>query len=138
MTVDHMTDDEFIAAFEECRLGNDAFHHADHVRMAYLYLGRYPAVEALQRFCTGLRNFAASKGKPELYHETITWAFLFLIRERMIRAANTQTWTEFAASNEDLLNWKDNVLKKYYREETLSSALARSVFVFPDKITDEA
>ena len=28
---------------------------------------------------------------------------------------------------------KDNVLKKYYRQETLSSELARSTFLFPDK-----
>jgi hypothetical protein len=31
------------------------------------------------------------------------------------------------------LNWKDNVLKEYYRDETLSSDLARNTFLFPDK-----
>jgi len=128
-----VTDDEFIATFEDCSLPNEAFHHADHVRMAFLYLSRYPALEALQRFSNSLARFAATKGKPGLYHETITWAFLFLIRERMVRAGGQQTWIQFSANNEDLLNWKENVLKKYYRDETLASDLARSTFLFPDK-----
>jgi hypothetical protein len=127
-----MGDDEFVASFENCTLANETFHHADHVRMAYLYLCRYPAVEALQRFSTALVRFATAHGKPQLYHETITWAFLFLIRERMARTGSRQSWDEFAASNADLLNWKENVLKKYYRAETLSSGLARSTFLFPD------
>jgi hypothetical protein len=128
-----MTDDEFIASFENCSLSNASFHHVDHVKMAFLYLCRYPALEALQRFSASLTRFAAAYGKPALYNETVTWAFLLLIRERMARAGGQQTWTEFAASNQDLLSWKDNVLKRYYRDETLSSDLARTTFLLPDK-----
>jgi hypothetical protein len=131
-----MTDDEFIASFEDCSLAG--FHHADHVRMAFLYLCRYPALEALQRFSTSLVRFATSTGKPELYNETITWAFLLLIRERMARAGNRQTWSEFAAANRDLLSWKDNILKKYYRDETLTSGLAKNTFLFPDKTISQS
>src|SRR5260370_15975191 len=128
-----MTDDEFIASFENSTLDNASFRHIDHIRMAFLYLSRYPALEALQRFSTALIRLANSIGKPQLYHETITWAFLLLIRERLVRAGGRQTWREFAAANNDLLDWKDNILKTYYRGETLSSDLARSTFVFPDK-----
>jgi hypothetical protein len=128
-----VTDDEFIASFEDCRLAAECFHHADHVKIAFLYLCRYPALEALQRFSTSLAKLAAANGKPGLYHETITWAFVLLIRDRMARAGAPQTWSQFAASNPDLLNWKDNILKKYYRSETLSSDLARANFLFPDR-----
>jgi hypothetical protein len=127
-----MNDDDFIASFENSTLDNTAFHHSDHVRMAFLYLSRYPVLEALQRFTASLAKFAAAKGKPELYHETITWAFLLLIRERMARSPGPQTWQQFATGNPDLLTWKDNILKKYYRDETLSSDLAKRVFLFPD------
>jgi hypothetical protein len=126
-----MTDDEFLSRFEACTL--DPFHHRDHVRVAFLYLRRYPAPEAIARFSTALRNFAASKGKPTLYHETVTWAYLFLIRERMFKS-QTRTWDEFAATNGDLLSWKENILKRYYRDETLASDDAKSVFLFPDKL----
>ncbi len=128
-----MTDDEFIARFEDASLPNEPFHHADHVRMAFLYLRRYPPTIALQRFSESLVQFAAAKGKPGLYHETITWAFLLLIRERMARTTTYQTWNDFAAANPDLLNWNENILKKYYRDETLASDLARSTFILPDK-----
>lgn len=127
-----MTDDEFIANFENCNLANASFHHCDHVKVAFLYLCRYPALEALQRFSASLARFAAANGKPGLYNETITWAFMLLIRERMARAGRQQTWIEFAASNADLLNWKD-ALRRYYRDETLSSNLAKTTFLFPDK-----
>ena len=85
-----------------------------------------------------LARFAAAHGKPNLYHETITWAFLLLIRERMARTECQETWPEFAASNGDLLSWEDNVLKKYYRTETLGSELARTTFLFPDRAIPES
>lgn len=129
-----MTDDEWIEHFESCTLPNDSFHHADHVKMAFLYLQRYPPLEALGRFSSTLARFATASGKPNLYNETITWAFLLLIRERLARANYTQTWVQFAANNKDLLRWDDNILKKYYHPETLTSALAKSTFIFPDKL----
>lgn len=128
------SDDELIASFESGALANEGFHHADHVHMGFLYLCRYPVLEAINRFSVALARFAAANGKPQLYNETVTWAFLLLIRERMARAEREQTWEEFANRNPDLLTWKDNVLKKYYRSETLSSELAKKVFLFPDKI----
>lgn len=131
-----MTDEEFIAKFEDCSLGKESFHHADHVRVAFLYLSRYPALEALQRFSTSLVRFATTHGKPGLYHETISWAFMLLIRERIARAGHPQTWSEFATCNGDLLSWRENILKKYYRDETLHSDLARSTFLFPDKTSN--
>jgi hypothetical protein len=130
-----VSDDEFLARFESCTLAGESFHHADHVRMAFLYLCRYPALEAIQRLSASLARFAAANGKPERYNETITWALLLLIRERMVRAGGQPDWAEFAAGNADLLSWKNNILGKYYCEETLSSNLAKTCFLFPDKVT---
>jgi hypothetical protein len=129
-----MTEYEWMDAFERCTLPNDSFHHAEHLKMAFLYLQKYTPLEALGRFSSALARFAAAHGKPNLYNETITWAYLLLIRERIARANAPQTWAKFSASNPDLLRWNDNVLKKYYRPETLTSELAKSVFLFPDKL----
>lgn len=128
-----MLDDDFIAEFEAAALPADAFHHCDHVRAAFLYVSRYPVLEAIDRFSSSLRNFAAANGKPDRYNETVTWAFLLLIRERIARAGVPQTWAQFAEANPDLLTWRENILKKYYREETLSSDLAKGTFLFPDR-----
>ena len=128
-----MTDEEFFLQFENATLPVECFHHADHVKMAFLYLCRFPVVDALRRFSDSLGRFAAAHHKPHLYNETITWAYLLIIRERLARAERPQTWAEFAAANSDLLDWKDSILKKYYREDTLRSDVAKRTFVLPDK-----
>ena len=127
-----MTNKEIIRRFEADAVPEDSFHHADHVRLAFAYLSQYPPLAALDKFCTALQRFAALRGKPDRYHETITYAYFFLIRERMARspAAN---WADFARANCDLLAWKNGILTRYYQEATLQSELARTVFIFPDK-----
>lgn len=135
MTAAALDDREFVEAFERGALSAGAFHHRDHVRLAWIYLRRLPPAAALVRFSDGLRRFAASAGKAGLYHETITWAYLLLIRERMERGGRGQSWSEFAAGNADLLTWKPSILDRYYREETLASDLARNVFVLPDRVS---
>jgi hypothetical protein len=111
----------------------ESFHHHEHVRVAWLYLQRYSVLAALDRFSTGLKRFAAAHGQAGLYHETITWAYVFLINERMQRDGGEHRWDEFVAQNGDVLNWRPNILTEYYDEQTLQSEVARKVFVMPDK-----
>src|SRR5215469_15135302 len=126
-----MTNQELIERFESDTL-RVQFHHAEHVRLAYAFLSECPVVEALDRFVGALKRYAMARGKPERYHETITLAYFFLIRERMERTP-ALAWKEFARQNADLLNWKPGILDRYYREATLQSDLARRVFLFPDQ-----
>jgi hypothetical protein len=127
-----MCDDEFIASFEACTLPPERFRHADHVHLAWLYLRRSPVLAALARFRRALRRFAASQGKPERYHETITSAYFLLIHERVHRTGQHKDWPSFALANPDLLDWNDRILHAYYDPATLDSEFARRVFVFPE------
>lgn len=122
-----MNDRQFIDAFESCTLAD--FHHADHVRLAFLYLCEEPLLAAIERFTASLRRFAEHNGVPQLYHETITWAYLLLIHERRIAG---ETFDAFRARNPELFTWKPSVLDRYYTAETLWSERARQTFVFPD------
>jgi hypothetical protein len=135
---DLTTDTEVIAQLENAAISPDSFHHADHVRLAFAYLRQYTILEALEKFPAALRQFAKRHGRPNLYHQTITWAYLFLIHERIARADRPQTWDEFAQANRDLLTWKNGILQKYYADETLQSDLAKRVFIFPDKLSTPA
>ena len=128
-----LDDAAFLRCFEDGSLPASSFHHRDHVRVAWLYLKAEPPLSALARFAEGLRRFAAAHGQARLYHETTTWAYLLLIRERMERAGAGATWEEFAERNPDLLSWKPSILDRYYRPETLGSEVARRVFVMPDR-----
>jgi len=127
-----MNNEDIIRHFESGDVPAESFHHADHVRLAFAYLSLYAPLAALEKFATALKFYAASLGKSQLYHETITHAYFFLIRERMVRE-DASDWDEFAASNPDLLVWEGGVLGRYYRESTLQSELARRVFLFPDR-----
>jgi len=128
-----MTNEQIIHCFETNAIPVHSFHHADHVRLAFAYLAIYPPLHALENFSAALKRFATARGKSQLYHETITHAYFFLIRERMARCS-TANWDEFADQNPDLLIWKNGILTRYYHESTLQSDLARTVFVFPDKV----
>src|ERR1700722_5429652 len=127
-----MTNNDLILRFESDALADDSFHHADHVRLAFAYLCEYPVLQALERFATALKRFAEARGRSQLYNETVTCAYFFLIRERMARGGGAD-WEEFARQNSDLLIWKGGILSRYYHEATLKSDLARTVFLLPDK-----
>jgi hypothetical protein len=126
-----LTDDEFVRDFESCALPNSAFHHRDHVRLAWIYFRRHPVLEVLARYTEGLQRFAAFNGHPGLYHETITWAYLFLIHERMADAPGDETFEAFEARNPDILAWNPSILDRYYAPEILQSERARRLFVMP-------
>ena len=132
---DHMSDEEFINQFETCTFPVASFHHREHVRVVWLYLQSYSVLETLARFSEKLKRFAAANGKANLYHETITWSYVFLINERMERNGKGSGWDNFAESNAELLDWKPSILESYYSEQTLSSELARKTFVFPEKFS---
>ena len=60
-------DAELVAAFETGRVaaGRDDFHHADHVHVAWTYLGRLPLLSAAETFVTNLKRFAAAGSCPK-------------------------------------------------------------------------
>jgi hypothetical protein len=131
-----MDDEALVRSFERGEVPEGGFHHAQHVRVAWYYLRHQPLPEALERFQARLRAFALAQGKPNLYHETITTAFVLLINERLDNGARDENWDAFAARNEDLLSWKPSILQRYYRDETLWSDRARRTFVMPDRLGD--
>ena len=128
-----MSGEQLLRAFEECNVPADSFRHREHVEVAWLYLSRHSLLVALTRFVDGIKRLAASYGALDKYHETITWAYIFLVHERMHWTGRRQTWSEFEASNPDLFAWPSPILAKYYCEETLSSDLAKKVFLLPDQ-----
>jgi hypothetical protein len=127
-----MTDEDFAEAFERCEIAGDDFHHRDHVRLAWIYLRQMPMIDALKRFTESLKRFAAHNGVPNLYHETITWAYLLLIHERMERSP-VDDFAAFEERNADLFTWKPSILNRYYDQETLDSPLAKRTFLMPTR-----
>lgn len=126
-----MTDAELMARLEDGTLPESEFRHAAHVRAAYVYLRESGFAGAVTRMEATIRSYAAAHGKADLYHETITIAFLALINERLRLSGDGGGWAGFAAAHPDLLDRA--CLTRYYRPETLATPRARQVFVLDER-----
>lgn len=124
---------QLVRDLEACEIPAGAFHHEQHLRVAWTLLEEDGLLVALGRFPRVLRRFAEYHGAYTLYHETITWAFLFLIQECRHRLPADHGWEEFARANPELLQDHKGTLVRYYSKERLGSDLARSVFLMPDR-----
>ena len=112
--------------------GPGEFPHRSHLRVARLYLSQLPLGEAIERFGADLRRFAHAKGADTKYHQTITVAFLLLMRARLAGAPAGEGFDAFLARNPDLAS--SGCLKAFYSEAALASELARRDFLFPDRL----
>jgi hypothetical protein len=117
-----------LAVFEAGRINPARFPHREHVRVSYELLERHPFPEVLLHLSRGLRRLAAKAGRPEVYHETITAAFLALIAERRLRGDHAD-WEDFAARNPDL--FRKELLAEIYEPAVLQSSVARQTFILP-------
>ena len=125
-----LDDDEFVAAVEGCRYAN-AFRHADHLRLAWIYVGRYGAREAEERIVATIRRFAISHGHETMYHDTQTRAWLRLVATAHHLTPTMAAFDEFLTKHGWLLD--RNVLSAFYSRSHLSSEVARRRWVDPDQ-----
>ena len=105
-----------------------SFHHADHVRVAFELLQRRPFLRAAQIYVRQVQRLAERAGNAQVYHETVTIAFLSAINERM-SAHPGGTFESFARENPELM--EKSALSRWYSKEQLASPLARQTFVLP-------
>ena len=120
-----------IDAFERGDIDATCFGHEAHVYAGWLYVNRFPAPVAVERFTAALRRLTATLGAADKYHATITRFYLLLIAERMDESG---CWQHFRKQNPDLFDRDDNVLYRYYSRERLGCDTARQHFVLPDRI----
>jgi len=119
-----MTDVELTRALERSEIANENFHHISHLHVAWVYLAESSSMQqAANKMRDTLRRFAATAGKPEKYHETIT---LFWIE--LLSSAYTATR---GGRLEDIVRANPHLLEKnfpfaYYSAERLFSDEARS------------
>ena len=73
-------DVELTRALERCEVPNAGFHHASHLRVAWVYLNEAPTVDqALARMAATLRRFAVSVGHAQKYSDQVTAFWMYQI-----------------------------------------------------------
>jgi hypothetical protein len=129
-----VTDDEFLNTFEACRWPMERWHHREHIKLAYLYLRRYPLDEAAARVSAGIRAHNAAHNVPEGltsgYHETMTRAWLRLVHVTMCEYGPEESADAFYERHPELSQKK--TLRLFYSRERFMSAEAKAGFVEPD------
>jgi pyridoxamine 5'-phosphate oxidase len=123
-----LSDDELVAGFEAASITD--FHHAEHVRLTFVYLERFGRDEALIRLSRGIQRLADAAGHPEKFHVTLTRAWFELIE--LARAATPAATTpgSLVAAFPALLDSK--ALARCYSRERLESEQARTQWLPPD------
>lgn len=124
-----MSCSELTRSFEAHDLDAAAFHHVDHVQVAFELLGKYDFIDATAIYARGIKTIAAKAGAPDKFSATITYAFMSLIAERMARSKG-ESFEAFLAKNPDILS--GNVLAKWYAPDRLHSDIARKIFLMPE------
>ena len=131
-----VSDDDlaFLASFESCAIAPSAFHHREHVRLAYIYLCDGDVIEAHRRLRASLLAFLAHNGVDAAkYHETITRAWILAVdhfMERAEPASPSVSFDGFIAGNPRLLD--TGIMLTHYTKARLFSDDARAAFVEPD------
>ena len=124
-----MEDHEFIQRFTSGRLPPPGFTHEAHLRAACLLLNDRPVLEACIAMRNGLQALARAAGKPQLYHETITVAFMAIVQARLGPAGSD--WRQLVAHNADLFD--RDLLLAHYSPALLASEAARRAYTLPDR-----
>lgn len=129
-----LTDAELLAQFERCTLTAERWHHAEHIRIGYLYLRRHPFEAALERMRVGLKALNTAQAVPESldrgYHETVTRGWLQLVQVILSEYGPAGTSGEFLELHPELSQRKS--LRLFYSRDRIMSWEAKAGFVEPD------
>lgn len=125
-----MLTDPLVQAFESATIDPAAFHHREHLYVAWCYLRALPLEEALARYVSHLRRLAIALGTPAKFHATMTWAYMVLLHEAMDRSPGS-SFDDLLADNRTLLDRDKGALYAHYDRAQLDSEEARRRFVLP-------
>jgi hypothetical protein len=130
---DALNDDAFQAAFHAGHVSKDVFGHREHVRLAFICLSRHPDLaEAALQFRQAFRRFVVAQGMAHVYNETLTWAYLVLVNQRMHEKPAKDSF-DFLRQNPDLCDHRRGLISQYYDlAQVTRSPLAKELFVLPD------
>lgn len=129
-----MNDELFLQRFEAADLPEAAWHHREHLRVAYLYLRRYSFVEAMEKARSGIQAVNAAQKIPESidrgYHETMTLGWMRLVQCALAEFGPEESSDAFLDKHSHLLARR--ALLFFYSRDRLMSAEAKARFIEPD------
>lgn len=130
--LEQLSQEEFIASFEDHSLTPELFSHIGHIYITWLYLRKMPKEKAIEKVCVGIKSYANSLGATDKFHFTITDALVRIIYERL-QQASAQSFALFIEQNNDLLENALSLLYIHFSPQLLESSKAQQSIVKPDR-----
>jgi hypothetical protein len=125
-----MSDGAFVQAFEACQLDPGKFHHADHIRLAWLLVRRYGPTNAEAKLLSGIQKLAYHAGAPRKFLHTATVAWARLVAAACRNSNSHDSFHKWIAVHSELLDRE--LLSRYYSPGRLESPEARTGWLNPD------
>lgn len=122
-------DSDFLARLEAGTLPAADFDHRGHLRAGFLFLRRHDFPGACVAMKRAIQRFAALLGKANLYHETVTVAYLALLAERLAEEPAGLSFDDFLGRYPELTSGE--YFRRYYPAGELDTPEARATFVLP-------
>ncbi|MEP7010858.1 MAG: hypothetical protein ABJC13_11090 [Acidobacteriota bacterium] len=130
--VEPLNDDALLEAFETTSISAKDFHHREHIRVVWKLIQLVGQEPARERFVAALVRLARAHGADQLYHETLTRAWVELIAEAAGRSPAFRSSEEFLVEHPGLLD--RSILDRHYSPELLATAEARKSWLPPDRL----
>lgn len=126
-----LDDDTLLAAFLTTTISAADFHHREHVRVVWKLITTVGPESARERFVEALVRLARAHGADQLYHETLTRAWVELIAEAVRFSPDAASSEDFLARHSELLD--RSILHRFYSPDLLAGETARRQFISPDR-----
>lgn len=127
------TDAELLKKLKDGSLPALDFTHEAHVRLVWILRRKKFDKLVFYEVSNIIKNYAQSIGEGQIYHETLTFAAVMIITDR-IRASKAQDFFGFIEDNLDLILEFKKLVSVHYSDELINSENARRTFVEPDKL----
>lgn len=129
-----MTDAELFDAFGRAAVPRPQWTHRAHLRVAWMFLERFPPGAAFEALRDGIKALNMANGvadtPDEGYHETVTGVFIAMVQDARRRSTPAVGSGAFCDAHPELFD-KATLLRHYSRER-INSREARAAFVEPD------
>jgi len=127
-------DAEFLKQFESTAWPREKWHHRQHIKVAYLYLRRYPFEQAQAVIRERIKAFNAAKQVPESllggYHDTMTQAWMHLVYFALCEQGPAASADAFYDRHPEL--WGKKTLRFFYSNVFITPE-AKAAFLPPDR-----
>ena len=126
-----LSNEDFLAQFENCTLNPEIFSHEAHLRLAWLYLLKYNEAEACHKTVLHLKAYVKKLGFEEKFNYTLTVASVKAVHHFMKRSQSV-SFADFIQEFPKLKYDFKALLATHYSIDIFNNSKAKNHWLEPD------